>query len=102
MSGSLASGTARLPSVDLAGSFSALGRDTVQNILSGVVLGTAGAVERIVADVERAEGIGFQVVVTGGMATVVQAHMSRKPVLVEPDLALYGLRAVYESSAGRA
>ncbi len=102
MRSALASGTARLPEVDLASAFSALGRDTGQNILSGLVLGTAGAVERIVADVERTEGVGFQVVLTGGMATVVQGHMSRQPALVEPHLVLYGLRAVYERNTERA
>ena len=96
MGSSLASGTAKLPEVDLLGPFDALGRDTEQNILSGVVLGTAGAVERIVAEVERAEGVGFQVVLTGGMAHAVQGHMSRPPALQEPDLTLIGLRAIYE------
>lgn len=100
MRSSLASGTASLPEVALDGPFSALGRDTVQNILSGLVLGSAGAVERIVADVEYSEGVGFQVVLTGGMAPVVQGHMSRLSTLVEPHLALYGLRAVYERNAG--
>ncbi len=96
MGSSLASGTAKLPEVDLFSPFDALGRDTEQNILSGVVLGTAGAVERIVAEVERAEGIGFQVVLTGGMAHAVQGHMSRPPALMEPNLTLIGLRAIYE------
>ncbi len=68
MGRSLASGTAQLPKVDFSASFSALGRDTQENILSGLVLGTAGAMERIVAEVERTEAVGFQVVLTGGMA----------------------------------
>ena len=96
MGSALSGGTAQLPGVDLGMSFSALGRDTHENILSGIVLGTAGAVERIVAEVEHEVGIGFQVVLTGGFQKVVQAHMSRKPALVEPDLNLIGLKAVYE------
>ena len=96
MGRALSGGTAQLPEVDLGMSFNALGRDTQENILSGIVLGTAGAVERIVAEVERSEGVGFQVVLTGGLAKVAASHMSRKPALVEPNLTLLGLKAVYE------
>lgn len=91
----LSTETAQLPDVDFHRTFSALGRDTVENILSGVVLGTAGAVERIIAEVERMEAVGFQMVLTGGMCAHVRGHLARTPVLVEPNLTLYGLRAIY-------
>ena len=96
MARALMEGTAQLPEVDLQKPFNAIGRDTRENILSGIVLGTAGAIERIIAEAERTEGLGFQVVLTGGHADVVKAHMSRPPVLLEPNLTLLGLRAVHE------
>lgn len=92
---SLASGTAKLPEVEPEHPGSALGRDTVGSILSGIIYGTAGAVERIIAEVEALEGRTYKVVITGG------AHEKVLPALkraenVEPALTLKGLRLIFE------
>jgi type III pantothenate kinase len=99
MAGALSSATAQLPGVDFGRGFSALGRDTEENMLSGIVLGTAGAVERIVAEVEKTEGVGFQLALTGGMARLASESMLRPFALLEPDLTLFGLKAVHERNA---
>lgn len=98
MGKSLVTGTARLPEVMPEMPDSALGRDTVDSILSGIIYGTAGAVERIIAEVEAREGLKYKVVVTGG------AHEHVLPALkradhVEPALTLKGLRLIYERTA---
>ncbi len=66
MGHALSTGTAKLPEVMPAPGATALGEDTVSAILSGIIYGTAGAVERIIAEVEALEGVTYRVVVTGG------------------------------------
>jgi type III pantothenate kinase len=89
--------TAKLPEIMPGPADDALGRDTKSSILSGIIYGTAGAVERIIAEVEAREGETLKVVVTGG------AHEHVLPALrradhVEPALTLKGLKLIYERS----
>jgi type III pantothenate kinase len=94
---SLFSRTARLTRVELAAPPSVVGTSTVEAIQSGLVFGTAGAVDAIV---ERIKGeIGSATVVaTGGLAPVVIPHC-RTIDHHEPYLTLEGLRLVFEKNA---
>jgi type III pantothenate kinase len=97
MGRALSSQTAKLPEIMPGPTGDALGRDTKSSILSGIIYGTAGAVERIIAEVEASEDETFKVVVTGG------AHEHVLPALrrvdhVEPALTLKGLKLIYERS----
>ncbi len=105
MGEALHKGTAKLPAVDFVGktgelvsSVAALGKNTTMCIISGIILGTAGAVERIVRGIETEEGCRFKVVATGGYSPAVAGYMERKCFL-EPDLTLKGLRLIYERNA---
>lgn len=95
MKRSLSTGTARLPEVALKRPPSAIGKDTEGGILSGVICGSAGAVERIITAVENEEGEIYGVVVTGGQMEFVLPFMSRVDG-VEPELTLKGLKLIYE------
>jgi type III pantothenate kinase len=92
---SLSGETARLPYVPPAESREPLGRDTEQNILSGIMVGTAGAVEKIIGSVEEARGTQFKVAVTGGHMEYDLPHLVRVD-LIEPNLTLKGLKIIYE------
>jgi type III pantothenate kinase len=91
---SLGEGTAALPVVEPGDLRGALGRDTEEALLVGAILGTAGAVERIVLAVEREVGYAFRVAVTGGGSSHVVPHLGRCD-LHEPHLTLIGLHAMY-------
>jgi type III pantothenate kinase len=95
MGRSLSQGTAKLPEVSPGAPVSALGKDTVGNILSGMIYGTAGAVERIISAVEELEGETYGVAATGGYMGLVLPHL-RRAVLVEPALTLMGLKSIFE------
>jgi type III pantothenate kinase len=92
---SLSEETARLPYVPPAESRESLGRDTEQNILSGIMMGTAGAVEKIISSVAEPLGTSFKIAVTGGHMEYVLPHLIRVD-LVEPNLTLKGLKIIYE------
>jgi len=81
--------------VSPSGEVEAIGRTTADNIRSGVLLGTAGAIERVIRDAETMVGQELKVAVTGGMMEYVGELLLRND-LAEPDLVLKGLRAIYE------
>lgn len=98
-------GTAKLPAIDLAAQtgemvppVSALGQSTTRCIISGMIYGTVGAVERILRDIEAEKGFRFNVVATGGYASMVIGYMERN-CLLDLDLTLKGLRLIYERNA---
>jgi type III pantothenate kinase len=100
MQKSLFSNTAQLPDVTVSKPVSPLGKDTAECIRSGIVYGTAGAVERIISEVETMEAESFKAVVTGGNAEFI-APFLRKVDHIEPALVLKGLRFIYSLSDRR-
>lgn len=91
----LAEKTAMLPVVKLKMPERIIGRDTRENMLTGLILGHAGAVERIIKEIKKESGLDAIVVATGGMAHIVVPYI--KGVRhVNPLLGLEGLRFLYE------
>src|SRR3954468_6631362 len=91
----LYSRTAKLPRVELVRPKSAIGKNTVASIQSGLLFGYAGLVDALVGRI-RAE-INFQprVVATGGLAPLVAAE-SKAIDECDDMLTLDGLRLLYE------
>jgi type III pantothenate kinase len=89
--------TSKLRKVDLIPPGTALGKDTAGCILSGLVIGTAGAVERIMAEIENETGASYEMILTGGHCVLADAFI-RKPHAVRPDLTLQGLKILYEKN----
>lgn len=90
--------TSRLPLVNLMVSDDNIdlpGKNTRENIISGIIYGTAGAVERIIDEIESIEGRKFNVVLTGGFS-VIMAKFIKRDFYLDPDLTLKGLRFIYE------
>ena len=86
--------TAQLPDIEISNPPSPMGKDTTGNILSGIIYGTAGAVDRIISEVEGMEGERFNVVITGGYAELVAPFLKRVDY-IEPFLVLKGLKYIY-------
>jgi type III pantothenate kinase len=94
MGSSLARGTSKLPGIDLTEPHRALGKDTGECIASGLFYGTAGAVERILTEIEKEEGFRLSVVVTGGRGKALKNFLVR-PHHYNPALVLEGLKILY-------
>ncbi len=99
MNQALESGASRLHEVELRPPGSALGTTTEKCIQSGLFYGTAGAVERLLYEIEREVGIDLKVVVTGGYGAMLSGFLSRNHVVV-PYLTLNGLRTIYRRNKG--
>lgn len=91
----LAERTALLPRIKLRRHERIIGKDTEENILTGVIIGHAGAVERIIREMRRESGLNLKAIATGGMADIVVGYINGISN-VNPLLCLEGLRFLYE------
>ncbi|MBN1808262.1 MAG: type III pantothenate kinase [Planctomycetes bacterium] len=83
--------TALLPKLEAASPISAVGSDTKQAMLSGCVLGAAGAVDSLVKAMRREKAVdGCPVYLTGGDTELLNRHL-RTAVTTVPHLTLLGL-----------
>ena len=73
----------------------AIGRNTVEAMQSGLVLGHAGMVDGIVERILAELGGEAAVVATGGLAVTIVPHC-RTVARVDETLTLDGLRLLYE------
>jgi type III pantothenate kinase len=87
--------TAKLPKVDLHRPPSAIGRNTVHAIQSGLIFGYVGLVEGMVARFRAELGPKMKVIATGGLASVIAPETKVIDILA-PWLTLDGLKIVWE------
>lgn len=98
--------TAKLPRIEFRTPDKVLGNNTKSSILSGVVVGHAGAVERIIkelkaelsADKSIDDKIAMNVIATGGFAGLVVPYV-KGIKKINPLLTLEGLRIIHELNA---
>jgi type III pantothenate kinase len=88
---------AALPKIDLVEPRTLIGKTTVDAIRSGVMYGTAGQVDSIVARLRDELG-GAHTIATGGMAPLI-APLCSSIDEVDGLLTLAGLRLIYERNA---
>ena len=94
MNSALNAGTSQLTEVAIEAPLRALGVDTAECIRSGLFYGTAGAVERILTEMEEEIGVSLKVVLTGGYARAV-GRLLKRIHEVNSYLTLEGLRILY-------
>jgi type III pantothenate kinase len=87
--------TAKLPRVELARPPSAIGRNTIHSMQSGLLFGYVSLVEGMVARFRAELGPDMTVIGTGGLAELLAGETPVIQILA-PWLTLDGLRMVYE------
>jgi type III pantothenate kinase len=87
--------TAKLPKVELKFPESAIGKNTVAAMQSGLVIGYVGLVKELVSRLKKELGGNPKVIATGGMAEMIAAWTEVIDV-VSPRLTLEGIRIIYE------
>lgn len=88
---------AKLYPVELQRPLSAIGKNTVSAIQSGILFGFVGLIEGMVARFKKELGPDTRVIATGGWVEVVARETAVVDV-VDPDLTLTGLRLIYEAN----
>ena len=91
--------TAKLPRIELVAPKTAIGRNSVTAMQSGVVLGYVGLVEGICRRIQYELGGSAKVIGTGGLAPTI-ANETNVIDVVDADLTLVGLRLIYELNRG--
>ena len=89
--------TALLPGLQLDQPKRAIGRNTIDCMRSGIMLGTACMLDGMVERMEAELGQKTTVVVTGGIAKFV-IPMCKTPMVYDKDLLLKGLAALYRDN----
>lgn len=96
---SLSSQAAQLPHIDLSAPAKLLGKNTVDCMRAGSVIGCAAMLDGLLDRVETELGDGVTAVLTGGVAPLI-APYCRRTMHVEPDLLIHGLQLLYEKNQG--
>ena len=86
--------TALLPGLQLDQPKRAIGRNTIDCMRSGIMMGTACMLDGMISRMEAELGQPATVVVTGGIARFV-IPMCSKPMIYDKDLIVKGLAALY-------
>ena len=93
---SLYKNTSKLPRVDVCDSADAIGKNTVDAILSGVIRGSACAIDGLLKQCEKELGASATIVATGGYSEFISKYMTKQFDFINPYLTLEGLRYLYE------
>jgi len=88
--------TSKLPRIDVAVSEKAIGNNTVEAILSGVIRGAACMIDGLVEQCEKELGEKATLVATGGYSGLIGSYMKRPFDFINPTLTLEGLRYLYQ------
>ena len=89
--------TALLPGLQLDQPRKAIGRNTIDCMRSGIMLGNACMIDGMIQRMEQELGSTAEVVATGGIAKFV-LPMCSKPIIYDNDLLLKGLAVLYREN----
>lgn len=90
----LTSRTAQLPGISLAEPQHAIGRNTVDSMLSGAMYGAAAMLDGLIDRMEEELGSSATVIATGGVSRFV-IPLCRRNIIYDRDLLLHGLVFLY-------
>ena len=94
---SLTERTALLPGLQLDQPKAAIGRNTIDAMRSGIMMGTACMLDGMIARMEEELGCKTTVVATGGIAKFI-LPMCKRPIIYDKDLLIKGLAALYRDN----
>ena len=89
--------TAQLPAISLEAPKKAIGRNTIDCMRSGLMMGTAAMLDGMILRMEEELGCQTTVIATGGIARFI-IPMCRRNMIYDKDLLLKGLRILYENN----
>lgn len=88
--------TSKLPEIEVKVSKKAIGNNTQDAMLSGIIRGSACAIEGLIHQCELELGEKATIIATGGHSKLISEYMFRSFDYVNPALTLEGLRYLYQ------
>ncbi len=92
----LSSYTSLLPKIRVEEPPQTIGKNTVDAILSGIIIGHAKMIDGMIENIESELGEKAVIIATGGYNDIVKHSMKRSFDFIEPNLTLNGLRLIYK------
>ncbi len=92
--------TAQLPAISLEAPQKAIGRNTIDCMRSGLMMGTAAMLDGMIERMEAELGAPATVVATGGIARFI-VPMCKREMIYDKDLLLKGLRIIYDNNRNK-
>lgn len=93
---SLNANTSKLPRIEAGLSEKAIGDSTENALLSGIMRGSASAIEGLIHQCELELGEKATIIATGGQSRLLSEYMFRSFDYIDPHLTLEGLKMLYE------
>ena len=88
--------TSRLPNVKIEAPKNAIGTNTIDAMLSGLVRGHSCMIDGMVDACEKELGKKATIVATGGYSPIISDNLKRPFDVINPELTLEGLRMIWE------
>lgn len=95
---SLSSFTSLLPKIKILPPENVIGKNTIQNMLSGVVRGHAAMIDGLVESIEGEIGTSVITIATGGYSSMITSYLKRPFDYIQPNLTLNGLNLIFEKN----
>ena len=92
----LAEGTSKLPNIKAQESPFAIGNNTETCILSGVIRGTACAIDGLLDQCIEELGECKNIILTGGQADLISKYMKHPFNTMDKNLTMFGIKKIYE------
>jgi type III pantothenate kinase len=92
----LSSNTSLLPNIKIATPQTVIGRNTIENMLSGIVIGHAALTEGIISRIEDELNTPVTTIATGGYSQIIKSYIKRPFDYFSPNLTLDGLSLLFE------
>lgn len=92
----LSAKTSKLPKLNIEAPENAIGRNTIDAMLSGIVRGHAAMIDGLIFECERELGEKATIIATGGYSSVISRYLRRKFDYINSDLTLIGMKILYD------
>ncbi len=96
----LTKNTSLLPSIDFSAPKKTIGTNTVDAMKSGIVYGSAGAIDGLLDHYIEAVGSCGSIIATGGLGHLI-APWCRHEIIIDNHLLLKGLGCIWQKNTGR-
>lgn len=90
--------TSQLPRVSLEAPERVIGRNTIDSIKSGLILGNAAMMDAMIERIEEELGEKATVIATGGLSGTIIPHCKREGIIYDDDLLIKGLGILHEKN----
>ena len=89
--------TSKLPLIKIEAPNTAIGKNTIDAMLSGIVRGHACMIDGLIKECEKELDEKAVIIATGGYSDIVAQYMERKFDYISPNITLEGLKLIYDA-----